>query len=182
MYYLLAALAAVVIFAFTRANIHHNARALRTTSASEPLHEELLVLDRIAISVAKQTSAIVLDHSNDQIVQVETLVRETPALASEEFSRRMLVFGSYLGETLVRNHAGSWQVEEPSHPLPFLSFPGGMRASSFDLVHAQLLSSESILSSDYAKLIALIHVTPAPESPEQPAAEQPQILRDTDAG
>jgi hypothetical protein len=156
MYYLLGALAAVIIFAFSRANSISKSRSKTSLCISEHLHEELLMLDRITVSAARDSSGAVLDHSDQSIVTLEDLLiakQSVPLHTAEE----IIAVGGYLGEVLVRNHAGVWMNEEASHPLPFIVFPNGVRASSFDLVQSQAVTETRILAQGYATLLEIVH-------------------------
>ncbi len=164
MYYLLGALLVLVLFAFSRAG---SARATPNVTGGLAVHlqDELLVLERIAIAAARESNGRVLDHSDESVKIVEDLIlldTKIESLSQEDKTQQILTLGSYVGEVLVKNLEGQWRMEEMSHPLPFIVFPNGIRASPFDLVSSQFSSPERILETGYANLIEVVSELPAP--------------------
>jgi len=167
MYYLLGALVALVLFVFSRGvSVRTSGANPRITKGlAEHLQEELLVLERIAIAAARESSGKVLDHSDQSIKVVEDLIyldSNFSSLSQEDRSQQVLALGSYVGEVLVRTLDGQWRIEELSHPLPFIVFPNGIRASPFDLVSSQFASPERTLETAYANLITVVSELPGP--------------------
>ena len=177
MIYLLLVLAAIVIFAFSRAGKHTAQYESRTRTDVRTIQEDLTLLDTIALSVTEQLGVGQLDHTDASIDVVERMLLQhrTNVPSDSTSSRVVIAFGSYMGTLLVRNHHGAWQSDVAQHPLPFIELPSGVRASPFDLISVAQSDPSRPLKELYASLVSHAQPNEAPRSasgtalPEHPA-------------
>jgi len=71
-----------------------------------------------------------------------------------QIRERILVLGSYVGEVLIRHHHGAWNIDPAVHPLPFIEFSGGLRASPFDLLQSEANAGGRKVAELYADLLS----------------------------